>query len=247
MADTKRTTMNDTAIKVTDLCKKKGKKQILSNVSFEVPAGTIAGFLGPNGSGKTTTFKCILNLYSYEGSVRVFGEEVRENRCSVLSRIGSTIEAPAFYGNISGYRNLKLEQGCFPEAKASDIEELIDVLDMRSYIGNKVSTYSLGMKQRLCIAMALVHSPRILLLDEPMNGLDPEGIYELRNVLKRLSSEKQTTIIVSSHILSEMQLLCDTAVFIKEGRIIGVSEAGSDLEERYMELMHHEKQEVETV
>ncbi len=215
-------------LSVKKLKKAKGKKVILRDINMELMEGEILGLVGANGSGKTTTMKCLTDLYSYQGSIEK-GD----------IKIGTLIEEPCFYPYMSGYRNLKLDGMYYKDLPDKRVEELIKELDMSSYIHQKVRKYSLGMKQRLGLALALMNDPDVLILDEPMNGLDPQGVMQLRNTLKKLAHEKGKSILVSSHILSEMQVLCDRFIFIKDGCSFE-EEANDNLEKRYMEIMQEE-------
>lgn len=229
--------MNEYAIEINGLSKIIKKRKILNNIFIKFPKGKVVGFLGPNGSGKTTTFKCILNLVNFEGTIKLSGIDNKICPLESIGKVGAIIEEPCFYYNMTGYKNLLIASeyyDCIPEKR---ISYLIDLFDMNHYINQKVKNYSLGMKQRLGIAMSMIHSPEILILDEPMNGLDPEGIRDLRCILKKLCLEEEKTIVVSSHILSEMQLLCDEVVFIKNGEIIGCERVNETLEDRYLAVI----------
>ncbi len=225
------------SIEIEKINKRVKNKHILKNVELSIPQGEIIGVLGPNGAGKTTLFKCILNLNHFEGSIKLLGIDNHEKPAEAIKKVGAIIEEPCFYSNFSGYKNMVIAAQYYNCVDKNKIDNLVDSFSMGSYIKNKVKTYSLGMKQRLAIAMALVHSPDIVILDEPMNGLDPEGIYDLRKMLRQICEKEHKTIIVSSHILSEMELLCDKVVFIKSGEIIGMETVNDYLEERYLELM----------
>ena len=227
------------AIEINNLNKTIKNKRILKDINLNIPEGKIIGFLGPNGSGKTTTFKCILNLIQFEGNIKLSGIDNHNMPSEAIKKVGAIIEEPSFYGNLSGYKNMVIASQYYNGVSEKRIDDLINLFEMGSYIKNKAKSYSLGMKQRLAIAMSLVHSPDIVMLDEPMNGLDPEGIYSLREILKKICVEEHKTIIVSSHILSEMQLLCDEVIFIKNGEIVGFEEVDSNLEERYLNLVGH--------
>lgn len=214
---------------VKDLNKSKKKKRILQNVNMELYKGEILGFIGANGAGKTTTMKCIMGLYSYQGTI------AKEN-----VKIGALIEEPCFYPNMSGLVNLKIDSMYYKDMPKNRVNELVQELEMEKYIKQKVKSYSLGMKQRLGLALSLMDDPDVLILDEPMNGLDPHGVLVLRNTLKKLAHEKNKAVLVSSHILSEMQMLCDRFVFIKDGCTFEQN-VEDDLEEKYMEIMEEEK------
>lgn len=218
----------DSILNVKKLQKSKGKKIILLDVNIELHRGEIVGFIGANGAGKTTTMKCLMDLYSYKGKIE------KEN-----IKVGALIEEPCFYPYMSGLRNLKIDSMYYKDISANRVEDLIRELDMSQYIGQKVKKYSLGMKQRLGLAFALMNDPDVIILDEPMNGLDPQGVMVLRNTLKKLAHEKGKAILISSHILSEMQVLCDRFVFIKNGCTFE-EKSNDDLEKKYMKIMEKE-------
>ncbi|WP_051563334.1 ABC transporter ATP-binding protein [Butyrivibrio sp. LB2008] len=212
-------------LSIKNLHKSKKGKNILSDVNIELHKGEIVGFIGANGAGKTTTMKCMMGLYSFEGKIEK-GE----------IKVGALIEEPCFYPYMSGIRNLKIDSMYYKDVSKKRIEDIVKELDMSQYIGQKVKRYSLGMKQRLGLAFALMDDPDVIILDEPMNGLDPQGVVVLRNTLKKLAHEKNKAILISSHILSEMQVLCDRFVFIKDGRTFDI-QTDDDLEKKYMEIM----------
>ena len=210
--------MKKIAITATDLTKIYGDRAALSHGSFEVPAGSVCGFIGPNGSGKTTTIRMLLGLISpSSGSATVLGESISHPE-RYLPKIGAMIEGPAFYPALSGRENLKFlaELGGFP---LSRVDELLTKVDLAERGGSKFKTYSLGMKQRLGIAAALLPNPELLILDEPTNGLDPQGIQEIRNIIRDLA-DSGTSVFVSSHILSELEMICEYLVMLREGKVI---------------------------
>ena len=206
------------AITASDLTKIYGERAALSHGSFAVPAGSICGFVGPNGSGKTTTIRMLLGLIKPSGgSATVLGESIKHPE-RYLPSVGAMIEGPAFYPALSGRENLKVlaELGGFP---LSRVDELLAKVDLADRGGSKFKTYSLGMKQRLGIAAALLPNPELLILDEPTNGLDPSGIQEVRGIIRDLAN-KGTTVFVSSHILSELEMICEYLVMLREGKVI---------------------------
>lgn len=210
----------DYAIKTSHLTKKYGDFKAVNNLKIKVPAGKVYGFLGKNGSGKTTTIRMIMGLIKpNNGQVKIFGHEMTRNHSKYLADIGAIIETPGFYENLSAYENLEITAKLFKTPKIR-INESLKVVGL-SNIGNKsVGKFSLGMKQRLGIANALVHSPRILILDEPTNGLDPAGIIEMRKLIRDLSQSMGITILVSSHLLSEVQQIADYIGIIDQGKLI---------------------------
>lgn len=216
--------MSTAILKAEGLHKSFGRKKIINNVSFELYPGEILGFLGPNGSGKTTTIKMILGLLDIdEGRVEIGGFDRQKEFEKALSLIGGIIENPDMYGYLSGYKNLEVFARMRNGVDRKRIDEVVKLVGLEKRIHNKVKTYSLGMKQRLGLAQAIVHRPKVLILDEPTNGLDPAGIKELRDVLKFLAHEQGLGIFVSSHILSEMQMLCDRVCIINKGEIVQTS------------------------
>mgnify|MGYP003347950409 CR=1 FL=1 len=194
-----------------------GDRQVLSNISFSVGQGKICGFIGPNGAGKTTTIRVLLNLIKpTNGNCQILGMDLSDN--SYLKEVGAMIEGPAFYPNLSGLSNLKV-LAALGGIDSKRADELIKLVGLGDRAKSKFKSYSLGMKQRLGIAAALLPDPKILILDEPTNGLDPNGIKEMRELIKSLSAQDKT-ILVSSHLLSELEAICDSIVMIKDGKII---------------------------
>lgn len=195
--------------------------EIIHHLSFEVQEGEIYGFLGPNGSGKTTTIRMMTGLISMtEGDITVCGYSIRTEREKALENIGAIVENPELYEYMTGWQNLKhFANMALTPIHKERISEMVKLVDLEHAIHKKVKTYSLGMKQRLGIAQALLHQPKILILDEPTNGLDPAGIRQIRNYLQRLAKEENIAVLVSSHLLSEIELMCDRVVIIKQGKL----------------------------
>lgn len=207
------------------LCKTFGKKQILKDVSFEIREGDILGFIGPNGAGKTTTIKLILGLQSItSGKVFINGYDVEKQFTKAIKRVGAIVENPDMYMYMSGYDNLKLVANMYEGITNSRIDEVVDLVKLKNRINDKVSKYSLGMRQRLGIAQAIIHKPNLLILDEPTNGLDPEGIKEMRELLVSLAKKEKMAILISSHNLAELDNFCNRICIIKNGEIIETSE-----------------------
>jgi len=195
-----------------------GSTIALDGVDLSVPEGGVFGFLGPNGSGKTTTIRCLLGLVRASGGrTRLLGAAPRELR-SVIGRVGSMVETPQFFPNFSGRRNLELLAGIDGIGRAR-IGETLDLVGLGSRARSPFRTYSLGMKQRLGLAAALVKQPEVLILDEPANGLDPAGIKEIRDLVRRLAAEGRT-VFVSSHLLGEVQQMCDRVAILARGRLV---------------------------
>lgn len=200
-----------------NISKKISKKEIIKDVSFDIDSGDIMGFIGANGAGKTTIIKLILNLQHIDkGKVIINGYDLNKDYINAIKRVGAIVENPVFYMNLSGRKNLEMKARLY---KDTNIEELIELVELKDRIDDKVSKYSLGMKQRLGIALSLVNNPNLLILDEPTNGLDPNGFKMLKNILLKLK-EKGVAILISSHILSELDTICNKICIVKDGRII---------------------------
>ena len=208
-----------------NLCKTFGKKQILHNVSFEIKKGDILGFIGPNGAGKTTTIKLILGLQSItSGKVLINGYDVEKEFTKAIEKVGAIVENPDMYMYMSGYDNLKLVANMYKGITTKRIDEVVKLVKLENRINDKVSKYSLGMRQRLGIAQAILHNPNLLILDEPTNGLDPEGIKEMRELLVELAKKEEMAILISSHNLAELDNFCNKICIIKNGEIIETNE-----------------------
>lgn len=211
----------ETILEIKGLSKSFGKKEILKDINLTVNGGEVFGFLGPNGSGKTTTIKLALGLLNYgKGSIKICGHEVKTEFEKAIANIGGIIENPEMYKYLTGRQNLmqyaRMQDGITKER----MEEVIDIVHLRARIDDKISKYSLGMRQRLGIAQAILHHPKILVLDEPTNGLDPAGIKELRDIFKRLAHEEGCAVFVSSHMLAELELMCDRVCVINHGVVV---------------------------
>lgn len=194
---------------------------VVNDVNIHVPKGSIYGFVGPNGAGKSTVMKMILNLIRPEaGEVRLFGEKVTGQSCEIFKRVGSIIENPYFYEKMTARQNLDLHCDYMGFPNKERIDEVLQMVDLQNAERKQVRHYSLGMKQRLAIARAILARPEFLILDEPVNALDPEGIREMRHLFQRLNQEEGTTIFISSHILSEVDLIADTIGIIQHGNLL---------------------------
>ena len=208
-------------VQTRGLCKQYGKVLRVNHLDLQVPEGAIYGFLGPNGAGKSTTLKMILGLVlPTAGSISVFGKEVNgHNRLDMLKQVGSLIESPSYYGHLTGEENLKVVQTLrgVPE---KDVYEVLEIVRLEGQRSKKVAHYSLGMKQRLGLAAALLGFPRLLILDEPTNGLDPAGIQEMRELICSLPARFGMTVLVSSHLLSEIDQMADYVGIIREGELV---------------------------
>lgn len=211
----------NTIIKSTNLCKSRGKQEVIKNVSMNINEGEIYGFLGPNGAGKTTIMKMLLNLVKpTSGDIFIFGEKIKKNSYDYLKRIGSIIEYPMFYNKLTVVENLKLHCEYLGITDYSLIDWVLDTVALKEIEQKKVSELSLGMKQRLGIARAIISKPKLLILDEPINGLDPVGIKDVRELLLKLKKKFNITILISSHIISEIESIADTIGIIDNGNLI---------------------------
>ena len=211
------------AIELRNVTKKIGKKTIIEQLSFAVPRGEVFGFLGPNGAGKTTTIRMIVGLMSItSGEIIINGENVEKSFEKAIQHVGAIVENPEMYKYLTGYQNLihfgRMHKGITKER----IDEVVKLVGLENRIHEKVKRYSLGMRQRLGVAQAILHKPSVLILDEPTNGLDPAGIRELRDYLRELSRKENLAIVVSSHLLSEMELMCDRVAVIQAGKLVDV-------------------------
>ncbi|SET57124.1 ABC-2 type transport system ATP-binding protein [Oceanobacillus limi] len=207
-------------VETNQLTKRFGKEIAVDRVDMRIPKGEIYGFLGPNGAGKTTTIRMLLGLMKPSfGSVQVFQKFLNEDRLNILKKVGSLVENPSYYPHLTAYENLEALRKVYgiPKSSITEVLELVRLSD----VGNKkVKGFSLGMKQRLGIASALLHNPELLILDEPTNGLDPSGIIEIRNLIKRLPAERGITILISSHLLSEIDQIATTVGVLNKGHLI---------------------------
>lgn len=208
-------------VEIKNLNKKFGNKQVLHDVTFDINEGEILGFIGPNGAGKTTTIKLMLGLQSItSGSVSIDGHDIVSDFEKAIAGVGAIVESPDLYMYLSGRQNLQLIANLYPGITKERINEVIKIVGLENRIDDKVSKYSLGMRQRLGIAASIIHNPKILILDEPTNGLDPEGIKDVRELLIKLAKKEKMAILISSHNLSELDNFVTKACIIKNGHII---------------------------
>ncbi|WP_028591077.1 ABC transporter ATP-binding protein [Paenibacillus massiliensis] len=216
-------------VRLQGVSKIKGSKRLVDKLTLDVPPGQVFGFLGPNGAGKTTTIRMMVGLISIsEGDISICGHSVKTDFEQAIAQVGAIVENPELYRFMTGYQNLQHFARMLPGITKERIEETVRLVGLEQRIHDRVRSYSLGMRQRLGVAQALLHRPKLLILDEPTNGLDPQGIRELRDYLQHLSREEGTTIFVSSHLLSEMELMCDTVAIIQNGRLVDVRKLKSD-------------------
>lgn len=207
-------------IETKNLTKSYADFTAVSGINLHIPKGAVYGFLGPNGAGKSTTMKMFLGLTKpTSGSFIIKGKRYPKNRVEILKEVGSFIEAPAFYGNLSGEENLDIIRRILGLPK-STVSEALELVGLTQYRGRLAKKYSLGMKQRLGLASALIGRPPILILDEPTNGLDPVGIHEIRTLIRSLPQKFDCTVLVSSHLLSEIELMADTVGILNHGHLL---------------------------
>jgi ABC-2 type transport system ATP-binding protein len=225
-------------IEVNNLTKQFKNIRAVNNLSLNVFCGDVFGFLGPNGAGKSTTIRMLLTLISPDnGEIKIFGKSIRENRKEILSNVGAIVEKPDFYNYLSAYKNLEiLGKTSGKEVDSKRIMELLELVGLKDRAGSRVKTYSHGMKQRLGIAQALLHNPELIVLDEPTTGLDPYGMKEIRDLIIRLSKEEGKTIFLSSHILSEIEIVANRMIIINKGTTV--------VEGRVEELLNSSKLKV---
>ena len=223
--------MAKTVLELKNVNKTYGKRKVIDNISLEVKEGEIYGFLGPNGSGKTTTIKMNLRLISSDsGEIKVNGYDVKKQFEKAMECIGAIVENPDMYKYMSGIDNLRLHAR-IRNIDEQRVNEVLGMVDLKDRKKEKVSKYSLGMKQRLGLALTLLHKPKVLILDEPTNGLDPAGIKKLRDILKEIAHKENVAVFVSSHILSEMQLMCDKVAVIDSGKIVKIEDMSDETNE----------------
>ncbi|NMM61310.1 ABC transporter ATP-binding protein [Clostridium sp. P21] len=237
-------------LEVSNLHKKFGKKEIIKGVDFFIEEGEIFGLLGPNGIGKTTVIKMIVGfLNADEGSILIMGKDIEKDRVEALKNLTAIVENPEMYPYLSGMENLKQIARMDKRIKKNDIEEAVNMVGLTKRINDKVKTYSLGMKQRLGLAQAIMSNPKLIILDEPTNGLDPTGIIELRNILKKLARARKISILISSHILSEVQLICHRVVFMEDGqtKLMRTLNSDNDKKEDRVIIVSNDKERCEKV
>lgn len=214
--------MEKVVLEIKNVSKSFGRTKIIDNLTFSVNSGEIFGFLGPNGAGKTTTMKMVLGLIPFsEGDICINGYSIKKDFEKAMQNVGGIVENPDLYEYMTGYENLKLVARIYKVDKKR-IDEIVDIVGLKEKIKLKVKKYSLGMKQRMSVALALIRNPKLLVLDEPTNGLDPVAIHELRDLLKDLAHNKGVCVFVSSHLLSEVELMCDRVGILDKGRLIKI-------------------------
>lgn len=225
--------MEKITLSVSQLKKTIGKKEIIKGITFELHEGEVFGFLGPNGAGKTTTIRMLVGLIKpTSGSIHICGYNIQKDFSEALKNLGCIVENPELYPFLSGWNNLLHFARMLDGIGEERMKEVTELVGLTGRIHDKVKTYSLGMRQRLGIAQALLGNPKVLILDEPTNGLDPEGIREMRQFIRYLAKDKGMSVFVSSHLLSEIQLLCDRVAILTKGRIIKTATVQSLLSNR---------------
>lgn len=227
-------------LKVEHLTKTIKKKTIVDDINLMVNSGEIVGFLGPNGAGKTTTIKMIMGLFKVtEGNIYVCNHNIKTDFEAAMKNVGGIIENPDMYKGMSGRKNLNYYASMYQGITGEDIEQLVSLVKMSERIDDKVKSYSLGMRQRLGLAQALLHKPQLLILDEPTNGLDPIGIKEMRDLLKYLAKNADVGVLISSHLISEMELMCDRIYIIDDGKMIGEKQVHEAAGENHLEDIYN--------
>lgn len=215
--------MSDITLSVQGLRKVIGKREIIQDLNFELKRGEVFGFLGPNGAGKTTTIRMLVGLIKpTAGSIHICGFDLNKQFPEAMDKMGCIVENPELYTYLSGWRNLQYFARMMDGVDESRMTEVVRLVGLDARIHDKVKTYSLGMRQRLGIAQALLGRPKLLILDEPTNGLDPSGIREMREFIRYLAEHEGLSVLVSSHLLSEIQLMCDRVAIISKGRVVRV-------------------------
>ena len=210
----------ETVLRTSDLTKRYGTRTAVNRLNLEIRRGEVVGFLGPNGAGKTTSIRMILGLIEpTAGRVELFGHDLARERASLLPRIGALVETPALYLHLTGRQNLRAIGEVLGGVSRQRIDEVLEIIGLQARQKDRVRKYSLGMKQRLGMGIALLHNPDLLILDEPANGLDPAGIVEMRDLLRRLTDEGKT-VFLSSHLLSEVQQICSRVAVINAGKLV---------------------------
>lgn len=213
--------MDKPILEVTNLHKSYGTTKVLNDVNIKVSPGEVFGFLGPNGAGKTTTVRAILGLiHPDQGIVRINGYNVKKDFKPAIARVGAVVETPKFYSYLSGYQNVLLIANLHPRVPKSRIEQVLKIAGLIERARDPVGTYSLGMRQRLGIARALVNDPKLVFLDEPMNGLDPQGIFEVRELIKQLARDQGIAFFLTSHLLHEVEQVCHRIAILHQGQVL---------------------------
>lgn len=234
----------DKVLEVRNVTKLYKKNRGIEDISFDIFRGDVYGFLGPNGSGKTTMMKVITGLaHKSKGKIKIFDHDIDENPEKAMEKVGAVIEAADSYEYMSAYKNLKLASRFYENIKDEKIDELLNIVNLTDFKNEKTGQFSLGMKQRLALAAALISEPEFIILDEPTNGLDIEGVVEIRNIIKKLAQEKKITFFISSHVVHEIELICNRVGIIYNGRLISqasvedITKGNMNLEEYFLKCV----------
>ncbi len=240
--------MSEIAMELIDVKKKIGNKEIIKGLSFTINKGEVFGLIGPNGAGKTTTIRMMVGLMELtDGDVRILSKSIKTDFKEAVREVGAIVENPEMYPFMTGWQNLKHYARMIPGITDERIKEVIQLVGLEKVLKEKVGKYSLGMRQRLGIAQALLHDPSILILDEPTNGLDPAGIREIRQYIRHLATEENVAVIISSHLLSEIELMCDRIGVIKNGELIAIQNVHGDVDDAEQEDLRQIQIEVTPV
>jgi ABC-type multidrug transport system ATPase subunit len=242
--------MNETILQTRQLGKRYKKRWAVKNLNLEVHCSDVFGFLGPNGAGKSTTIRMILSLIKpTEGATEIFGHSLKSHRSEALRRVGGIVEKPDFYQYLSAYKNLEIVGALSGDVKRKRIFEVLDLVGLSDRATDRVKTYSHGMKQRLGIAQALISDPELVILDEPTNGLDPQGMKEVRDLIVHLSRDQKKTIILSSHLLNEIEMVANRMAIIHNGELVVQGDVNTLLDEgeKYVILHAEPRQKVLSV
>jgi ABC-type multidrug transport system ATPase subunit len=242
--------MRETILQTRQLGKRYGKRWAVKNLNLEVHRSDVFGFLGPNGAGKSTTIRMILSLIKpTEGTTEIFGHSLKSHRSEALRRVGGIVEKPDFYQYLSAYKNLEIVAALSGDVKRTRISEVLDLVGLSNRATDRVKTYSHGMKQRLGIAQALISDPELVILDEPTNGLDPQGMKEVRDLIVHLSHDQKKTIILSSHLLNEIEMVANRMAIIHNGELVVQGDVNTLLDEgeKYVILYAEPRQKVLSV
>jgi ABC-type multidrug transport system ATPase subunit len=237
-------------INTVGLSKFFGKRKIIDNVGLCVEEGDIYGFLGANGSGKTTTIRMLLGLiHPDEGQIFLNGHDIRNQFCKAIAEVGAIVENPSFYNFLSGYENLKLMASYYPQIDNNRIEKVLEMVKLKDRSKDKFKTYSLGMKQRLGIASAILINPKLVILDEPTNGLDPQGMKDIKEIITTLADRYGITFFISSHLLHDVEQICTKVGILKDGQLIAQGNVSDllNMSEEVVEITTAEKSKVESV
>jgi len=235
-------------LKIENLKKNFGNIEAVKNVNLEVYKGDIFGFLGPNGAGKSTTIRMILGLIKpNQGNIKIDGLDINKDYKKALNRVGTIVETPNFYEYLTGYENLKLQANLYKNISRIDIKQILKKVGLKERKDNKVSTYSVGMKQRLGLARALLNNPKLVILDEPTSGLDPQGQKEIRELIKGLAETQDITFFICTHQLNEVEQICNKVAILQSGRIIARRELNSQVKKKWVEIYTRQKNEAKNI